>query len=103
MQGIGQALFEEIQIDSEGRTRNANLVDYRLPTIADAPEEIIVIPIEDNPSASGPLGAKGIGEAPVILPPAAIASALRDAIGVRATELPITPDRVLEWLEASRP
>ena len=96
VQGLGQALFEEVQIDERGETTNADLVDYRLPTIADIPTEIVVIPVEDFPSTTGPGGAKGIGEAPVILPPAALAAALRDATGVRITELPLGSERISE-------
>jgi CO/xanthine dehydrogenase Mo-binding subunit len=83
-----------MQIDAAGRVENASFVDYRLPTIADVPDELVVIAIEDFPSASGPKGSKGIGEAPVILPAAAIASALHDATGVHLTELPLSADRV---------
>jgi CO/xanthine dehydrogenase Mo-binding subunit len=100
VQGLGYALYEEVLIDADGSTRNADLVDYRLPTIADTPEEIVVLPIENFPSAHGPRGAKGIGEPPVILPAAAIASAVRDGLGVRLTELPLRADRVAAAVEA---
>ena len=59
--------------------------------------ETIII---ENPSATGPYGAKGIGEMANNSQPPAIASAVHDAIGVWVTELPITPERVLRALEA---
>jgi CO/xanthine dehydrogenase Mo-binding subunit len=99
VQGLGYALYEEMDFDGDGRVRNANLVDYRLPTIADVPDEMLVVPIEDFPSKSGPRGAKGIGEAPVILPAATMASAIRDATGVTLTDLPLRPQRVLASIE----
>jgi CO/xanthine dehydrogenase Mo-binding subunit len=95
VQGIGYALYEEVLIDGQGRTVNADLVDYRLPTIADVPDEIRIVPVTGHPGAHGPRGAKGIGEAPIVLPAGAVASALRDALGARMTELPFTPERVL--------
>src|SRR5262249_27359393 len=79
VQALGYALYEEMQTDAAGATRNADLVDYRLPTIADVPGEIEIVPIEGHLAPTGPYGAKGIGEAPVILPAATIGAALRDA------------------------
>jgi CO/xanthine dehydrogenase Mo-binding subunit len=102
VQGIGYALYEEMLIDPGGKVENAGFVDYRLPTIADIPPRLEVIAVEDFPSASGPRGAKGIGEAPVILPAATIASALFDATGVRITELPLSADRVRSAIAAQR-
>lgn len=98
VQGLGYALHEEMLLDGDGRVRNADLVDYRLPTIADIPDRLDTIPVQDFPSESGPRGAKGIGEAPVILPAATIASAVRDATNSPVFELPITPERVVAAL-----
>ena len=100
VQGIGHALYEEMLVDEDGLTRNGNLVDYRLPTIADLPGEIVILPVEDFPSVNGPRGLKGIGEAPVILPAATLASAIRDALGVRPTELPLTAERIAALVDA---
>jgi CO/xanthine dehydrogenase Mo-binding subunit len=100
VQGLGYALFEEVLIDASGETRNADLVDYRLPTVADVPDELVVVPVQDFPGSHGPRGAKGIGEAPVILPAAAVGSAIRDALGVRITELPCRADRVAAAVES---
>ena len=92
VQGIGQALFEEIIVGDDGSTLNDSLVDYRLPTICDIPDELVVKTVEDFPSRTGPLGAKGIGEAPVMLAPATLASAIRNAAGVRLTALPLSAE-----------
>ena len=96
VQGIGYALWEEMLFEPGGRVANASLVDYRLPTIADVPRSLEVVPVEDFPSRTGPRGSKGIGEAPVILPAAAIGAALHDAVGVRLRELPLSASRVRE-------
>jgi 4-hydroxybenzoyl-CoA reductase alpha subunit len=90
--GLGQALLEELSLDA-GQTVNANLVDYGLPTAADMPEirTIIVESLDPN----GPYGAKEASEALHIAVLPAIANAVADALKVRPTHLPITPDRVL--------
>lgn len=95
VQGLGYALFEELVSNEAGQVLNDNLVDYRMPTAGDAPEEIVVIPVTSHPSQEGPGGAKGIGEAPVILPAAVIASAVQDANGRRMYRLPMKPSRVI--------
>lgn len=90
-QGIGQALSEEIVYDG-GRVLNANLTDYKMPTIMDMPRvECILV---EKPSVNGPYGAKGVGEPPCIQPPAAIANAVAAATGVRVQALPITAEKI---------
>jgi CO/xanthine dehydrogenase Mo-binding subunit len=90
-QGIGQALSEEIVYDG-GRVLNANLTDYKMPTMMDMPRvECILI---EKPSVNGPYGAKGVGEPPCIQPPAAIANAIAAATGVRIQTLPITAEKI---------
>ena len=97
VQGIGQALFEELRYE-DGVVRNPNLTDYKIPTMLDVPwvQAILV----EQPSDHGPYGAKGVGEPSVIPPPAAIANAIDDAVGVRVRSLPITAERVLDGLDA---
>jgi CO/xanthine dehydrogenase Mo-binding subunit len=91
VQGIGQALFEEI-VYEDGRVLNPNFTDYKLPTLADLPTiETILVEV---PSPSGPFGAKGVGEQGVIGAPPAIGNAVRDATGVAVRRLPITAERV---------
>lgn len=96
VQGLGMAMMEEIGY-IDGHVQNGNLTDYKIPTFADAPEiEAIVV---EHPNAEGPLGAKGVGEAPVIAPPATIANAVEAAVGVRIADLPITPEKVLRAMD----
>jgi CO/xanthine dehydrogenase Mo-binding subunit len=94
VQGIGYALYEEVTTDSAGRTVNDSFVDYRMPTAADIPDELEILVIEDYHGDHGPHGAKGIGEAPALLPAAAIGSAVRDAVGAQPTTLPLSGPRV---------
>jgi len=92
IQGLGYALMEEM-IHTEGNVLNPNLADYYIPTSKDIPE--ITTIIVEYPGQLGPYGAKVIGEPPIVLPAAAIVNAIDHAIGVRLTEIPATPDRVL--------
>jgi CO/xanthine dehydrogenase Mo-binding subunit len=95
VQGIGYALYEEVQADSSGRTVNDSLVDYRMMTAADIPAQLEVIMVEDFHADYGPHGAKGIGEAPVLLPAAALGAAVRDATGSQPVTLPMNGPAVL--------
>ena len=98
-QGIGHTLTEDYVIDLEtGRSLNAGLVDYKMPLSMDMPPIRTVI-LETAPSSSGPYGAKGVGEDPIIAIGPAIANAVYDAIGVRFRHYPITPEQVLEALK----
>ena len=95
VQGIGQALSEEIVYEN-GVVRNPGLTDYKMPTAMDAPNirSIIV----ESPSKVGPYGAKGVGEPPVIHPPAAIANAIASAVSARVQTLPITAEKIVQTL-----
>jgi CO/xanthine dehydrogenase Mo-binding subunit len=97
VQGLGQALSEEI-VSIDGKVRNANLTDYKMPTSVDAPRirSILV----ECPSENGPFGAKGVGEPPVIEPPATMANAIACASGARVTTLPMTAERIVNRLPA---
>ncbi len=97
--GMGQALGEETQYH-EGRPLRANLLDYRVPTIADSPP--IEVHIVESRDPGGPLGAKEAGEGSLagFLP--ALTNAVYDAVGLRLSELPASPERVLEALQAKR-
>ena len=92
VQGNGSALTEELVIE-DGRLLNPNLALYKLPTTLEAPRVRTII--VEHPAASGPHGAKGVGEPPVVVSPAAVAAALTDAIGVPIRTTPFTPERVL--------
>ncbi|MCA9262676.1 MAG: xanthine dehydrogenase family protein molybdopterin-binding subunit [Planctomycetales bacterium] len=100
VQGIGWALNEEYCYDANGAMRNATFLDYRIPTCYDVPmiETIIV----EVPDPQHPYGVRGVGEVPICPPPAAIANAIHDAIGVRMHELPMSPPRLLSKLLAKQ-
>lgn len=93
--GLGYALTEEL-IVKEGRVLNPDFHDYRLFTAADMPELESIIVETDDPL--GPFGAKGVGEMGGTPTAAAIANAIYDAIGVRMTTVPMTPERILKAL-----
>jgi nicotinate dehydrogenase large molybdopterin subunit len=95
VQGIGYALSEELPVE-EGTMLSAFFADYLIPTTTDVPDvEAIVLELGRG---KGPFGARGIGEPPIGPPAPALASAIEDAIGVRLTELPFTPERILAAL-----
>jgi CO/xanthine dehydrogenase Mo-binding subunit len=91
--GVGQALTEGMQLDEAGRQLNPHLLDYKLPTAADAPE-IDIAWVETPAVDGGPNGSKGIGEPPCVPTPGAIANAIAQATGARVRLLPMTPERV---------
>jgi CO/xanthine dehydrogenase Mo-binding subunit len=97
-QGIGWALNEEYVFDSEGRMENAGFLDYRVPVASDLPMiEPIIVEVA-NPRH--PFGAKGVGEVPIVPPLAAVANAVRAAIGVRMTDLPLSPPKIRAVIDA---
>jgi 4-hydroxybenzoyl-CoA reductase alpha subunit len=96
--GMGETLFEDTLVNREGGFSNANLHDYLIPTICDTPE-ITTVAVESY-EPHGPFGAKEIGEGSLLPVLGAIANAIYDACGVRVTELPITPEKILHGLRA---
>jgi len=100
-QGIGWALNEEYVYDDQGRLLNASFLDYRMPTALDLP--MIDAVITEVPADDGPYGIRGVGEPPIVPPPAAIANALKNAAGVRLTQLPMSPERVFWALQEKGP
>lgn len=92
VQGIGWALNEEYFFDDQARMRNASFLDYRMPTTFDVP--MIDAVIVEVPNPGHPYGVRGVGEVPIVPPPAAIAVAIHNAIGVRMEELPMSPPKV---------
>ena len=92
-QGLGWALLEEMAYDEHGQLVSGSFVDYALPTAVFTP--VIDTEIVEVPAPEGPFGAKGVGEAPVIGVPGAVANAIAAAThGVRLRRLPMTPERV---------
>ena len=95
-QGMGWALFEQLDHDEDGHLLTGSFLDYAIPVAERVPEiETLIVEV---PAPDGPFGAKGIGEAPVIGAAPAIANAVAAAVGVRLRELPMTPPRVWQAL-----
>jgi CO/xanthine dehydrogenase Mo-binding subunit len=92
-QGVGWALNEEYVYDERGRLLNASLLDYRMPTALDLP--MIDTVLVEVPNPGHPYGVRGVGEAPILPPAAAIANAIAQATGIRLAELPMSPPKVL--------
>jgi aerobic carbon-monoxide dehydrogenase large subunit len=92
VQGLGAVLMEEAVHDADGQPRNASFVEYGLPTAAEVPP--IASEFVQTPSPNNPLGAKGIGEGGAIGTPAAIASAVADALGRPAPDPPFTAEKL---------
>ena len=92
MQGLGHTLFEEMLYE-DGQLLNPNLVDYKVPTFADLPDNLETMMIE-NHDGPGPFGAKGLGEGGIVSAAPSVANALFQATGVRIKDLPLTPERV---------
>jgi CO/xanthine dehydrogenase Mo-binding subunit len=93
VQGIGWGLNEEYFYDATGTMRNSTFLDYRMPTCYDLP--MIDTIIVEVPNPGHPYGVRGVGEVPIVPPPAALANAIYHAVGVRMNELPMSPPRVL--------
>ncbi len=91
-QGIGMALFEDIQYSENGKLRNNSFMQYKIPSRMDIGK--IRVEFESSYEPSGPFGAKSIGELVIDTPCPAIAEAVYNATGVRVRELPITPEKV---------
>ncbi len=94
-QGIGGALFEELSYDETGQPQAITFTEYRMPTAAEIPP-VDVLLREDAPSPGNPLGVMGAGEGGVSAAGAAVANAVRDALGLAGGvgQLPLTPSRV---------
>ncbi len=99
-QSIGRALTEELIHDDHGQLVTGTFMDYGLPRAPMVP--MIETQIVEVPAPEGPFGARGIGEAPVVAGPAAIANAIAAAVGVRVQELPMTAPRVWAALQEGR-
>jgi CO/xanthine dehydrogenase Mo-binding subunit len=100
VQGIGWALNEEYFYTDKGVMANSSFLDYRMPTALDLP--MIDTVLVEVPNPGHPYGVRGVGEVPIVPPPAAIANAIYHAIGVRMTDLPMSPGRVTKALLAKK-
>jgi 2-furoyl-CoA dehydrogenase large subunit len=100
-QGLGAALYEELVYGEDGAFLSGTFADYLVPTACETPEPLIAH--IESPSPFTPLGAKGIGEGNNMSTPVAIANAIADALGVREVRLPLTPQRILDLIDAPEP
>ncbi|MBO0736065.1 MAG: xanthine dehydrogenase family protein molybdopterin-binding subunit [Alphaproteobacteria bacterium] len=97
-QGIGWALNEEYIYDKDGRLENPGFLDYRVPVASDLP--MIDAVMIEVPNPRHPFGARGVGEVPIVPPMAAVANAIKDAIGIRLRDLPMSPPRLRAAIDA---
>ena len=100
-QGIGWALNEEYFMSDDGRMLNTSLLDYRMPTSLDLP--MIDAVVVEVPNPGHPFGIRGVGEANIVPPLAALANAVYHAVGVRMDHLPMNPAAITEALRARTP
>jgi xanthine dehydrogenase molybdenum-binding subunit len=101
-QGIGWGLSETYLVDDTGAVRNANLLDYRLPSSLDVP--YIATNVVEVPSSDHPYGIRAVGQVPIVPPAAALANAIYRATGVRLRELPMTAERLYRAMKrANKP
>jgi CO/xanthine dehydrogenase Mo-binding subunit len=98
LQALGQSLFEELRYEN-GNPVNATPLSYRVPLASDLPDHYESVILEHG--GPGPFGAKGLGESGMLGVASAIANAIEDAVGVRLTQIPFTPERVLAAIEGS--
>jgi len=97
---FGFTMQEKMEFDS-GQVTNASLADYKIPNILDIPTDVLNEAVEAE-QASGPFGAKGVGESGTFAVSPAIANAIEDACGVRLTSLPLSAEAVYRALCAAR-
>ena len=103
-QGIGATILEDLVYDENGQLLTTTLMDYLLPTSTDIPP-IESIVLEEAPSPHNPLGVKGAGEGGIVATGAVLANAVSNALaplGVQVTQLPLSLNRVREWIRESR-
>lgn len=96
VQGMGYALFEEVRYDARGRLLNDSYMEYIVPRKLDIPR--MQVAFEESYEPTGPFGAKSLGEVVFHTPASAIQAAIYNAVGVRLTSLPMTPERILRAL-----
>jgi CO/xanthine dehydrogenase Mo-binding subunit len=97
VQGIGWALNEEYIYGADGKLQNAGFLDYRMPVASDVPKIDAIVVEVANPKH--PYGVRGVGETPIVPPLGAIANAMENATGIRFTELPMSPPKVLKAIK----
>ncbi len=95
--GMGQVLSEEMRYGRSGNLMNPDLLDYKIPSIHEMPEVIPIIVESNDPE--GPFGAKEAGEGPLLPILPSVCNAVYDAIGIRTSELPMSPEKVYKMIE----
>ena len=101
VQGIGWALNEEYIYNTKGQLANAGFLDYRIPVASDLPKiETILVEV---PNPTHPYGVRGVGEVPIIPPLATVGNAVARATGVRMVDLPLSPPKISEAVDAATP
>ena len=93
VQGIGMALYEEVNYTKKGKLITSDFMNYHIPTRKEINK--LTTEFADSYETSGPYGAKSVGEIGIDTPPAALANAIYNAVGVRITTLPITAEKIL--------
>lgn len=99
--GLGHTLMEQLILGPDGRILNLGSLDYRIPSIKDAPRAFESILLE-NRDGPGPYGAKGAGEGGTLAVAAAIGAAINQAAGVRIRDLPLTPEKIWRAIQQVR-
>jgi CO/xanthine dehydrogenase Mo-binding subunit len=92
VQGLGMALYENVVITSKGKNITSDLLNYKVPTRLEIKN--LTTEFAKSYEESGPFGAKSVGEIGIDTPPAALANAIENALGVRLTQLPMTPEKI---------
>src|SRR5206468_12827014 len=103
LHGLGGALYEELVYAEDGQLLTGTFMDYLVPTASEAPTIDIAHVVSPSPLTR--LGSKGLGESSSLTAPAVIANAVSDALGplgIRITELPMTPTRLYELIQKAR-
>ncbi len=100
VQGLGWALNEEYVYNAKGQLQNAGFLDYRMPVASDVPMIDTVMIEEPNPNH--PYGVRGVGETPIVPPQAAVINAVENSVGLRLSELPMSPPKLLKAIEDGR-
>jgi len=101
VQGIGWALNEEYIYNAKGLLANPGFLDYRMPVASDLPKiETILVEV---PNPTHPYGVRGVGEVPIVPPIAAVGNAVSRAIGIRMTDLPMSPPKLSEAIDEAAP
>jgi len=100
VQGLGMAIYEDVIVSSKGKLVTGDMMTYRIPTRKEIHK--LTTEFAESYEESGPFGAKSVGEIGIDTPPAAVANAVMNALGVRITKLPITPEKIIRALKEKR-